>query len=491
MKKTAKRSLAALLAVIMLFSCIGLSVSAENTGYETLRVNSTMYGDSQTQRAFTWYTEEYCDTVIQIVKASEFDDTFNNAQAYIGEVSVFQDYYCHKVVVSDLEPGTTYNYRVGSMTKDTWSTTGKFVTDNGDGKFSFIAISDVQASSLENFQQAALVMDAAMASNKKAEFYVNMGDFVNDCTNEEWNWWGETFNTANTNLSIAPVAGNHEGNITNKLNVGWFANMFNLDAGDGAGNGVNGVYYSYDYGNAHFCIVNSNDMYPMVEAQRNWIINDLTNSDAHWKFLLIHRAPYSAGKNINKPDTLAMRETIIEIVDQTDVDVVLSGHDHMYFRTKQVKGDAVCEDVTYVTEKFNGEEVTFAKNPDGAVYILPSTAGTKRYTVNSTPVDPINECADVALSTRDMGGCFANVYVDGNKLVYEAFVVNDETQEVTKIDEYAIKKTTKAEANEDESKLATDFIGTLDNTLANGFTEWFGLIIKYITMIPQLIAGLF
>mgnify|MGYP003479216288 FL=1 len=59
MKKTAKRSLAALLAVIMLFSCIGLSVSAESTGYETLRVNSTMYGDSQTQRAFTWYTEEY------------------------------------------------------------------------------------------------------------------------------------------------------------------------------------------------------------------------------------------------------------------------------------------------------------------------------------------------------------------------------------------------------------------------------------------------
>ena len=491
MKMTAKRSLAALLAVIMLFSCIGLSVSAESTGFETLRVNSTMYGDTQTQRAFTWYTEEYCDTTIQIVKASEFDGTFNNAQAYTGDVSVFQDYYCHKVVVTGLEKGTTYNYRVGSMTKDTWSTTGKFVTDNGDGKFSFIALADVQASSLENFEQAALVMDAAMESNKKAEFYVNLGDFVNDCTNEEWNWWGEAFNDANTSLSIAPVAGNHEGNITNKLNVGWFANMFNLDAGDGVGNGVNGVYYSYDYGTAHFCVVNSNDMYPMIEAQRNWIINDLENSDAQWKFLLIHRAVYSAGKNINKPDTLAMRETIIDIVDQTDVDVVLSGHDHMYFRTKQVKGDAVVEDVTYVTEKFNGQETTFAKNPDGAVYILPSTAGTKRYTVNENPVDPINECADVKLSTRDMGGCFSNIYIDGGKLVYEAYVVNDETQEVTKIDEYAIKKTVKAEPNEEESKLPTDFIGTIDNTLANGFSEWFGLIIKYITMIPQLIAGLF
>ncbi len=492
MKKSAKRSLAALLAVIMLFSCIGISVSAENTtGYEALRVNCTMYGDAQTQRGFTWYTEKYCDGVIQVVKKSDYNGGFGNSMVFAAETNEFQNYYGHKVVVTGLEPGTTYYYRVGSLNKNAWSKTGKFVTDNGDGKFSFIAIADVQASSLENFEQAALVMDEAMKSNKKAEFVVNLGDFVNDCTNEEWNWYGEAFMDANTSLTLVPVAGNHEGNITNKLNVGWFANMFNLNAGEGAGNGVNGVYYSYDYGNAHFCVVNSNDMYPMVAAQRNWIINDLENSDAQWKFLLIHRAVYSAGKNINKPDTLAMRETIIEIVDQTDVDVVLSGHDHMYFRTKQVAGDAVCEDTTYVTEKFNGEERTFAKNPDGAVYILPSTAGTKRYTVNENPIDPINDCADIKLSTRDMGGCFSNIYIDGGKLVYEAYVVDDETQEVTKIDEYAIKKTTKAEANEDESKLPTDAIGTLDASVWNFFTEIFGLLVTYIKMIPQLITGLF
>ena len=102
--------------------------------------------------------------------------------------------------------------------------------------------------------------------------------------------------------------------------------MFNLDAGEGELNGVNGVYYSYDYGNVHFTVLNSNDMYPMTEAQRNWIYNDITASDAHWKVLLLHRAAYSAGKNINKPDTLIMRETILEIVDDTGVDLVLSGH---------------------------------------------------------------------------------------------------------------------------------------------------------------------
>ncbi len=489
MKKTAKRTLAVLLALMTFISCFGMSVSAETTEFEPLRINCTMYGDAKTQRGFTWYTAGNCDAVIEYVEAALFDASFSNGVMKRASVDEFEGYYCHKVVLDGLKPGTTYYYRVGSKREDVWSNIGKFVTDNGDGAFSFIAIADVQASSLENFQQAAVVMDKAMAYNPNAEFVVNLGDFVNDCTNEEWNWYGEAFEKANTNLTLVPVAGNHEGNITNKFNIGWFDSMFNLLPGEGPTNGVNGTYYSYDYGNAHFCVVNSNDMYPMSQAQRNWIINDLTESDAHWKFLLLHRAVYSAGKNINKPDTLAMRETIIDIVDQTGVDVVLSGHDHMYFRTKQVAGDAVCEDTTYVTEYFNGEEVTFAKEPNGCVYILPSTAGTKRYSVNENAIDPINECADVKLSTSDMGGCFSNIVVENNKLVYKAYVVNDETKEVTQIDSYAIMKDV-ADGGKD-SYLPTDPIGTVDGFLFN-FSEFITLIITYVTeLIPQLIGGLF
>lgn len=492
MKKTAKRSLAALLALILVFSCLGTGAFAEgSTGYETLRITCTMYGDSQTQRAFTWFTEKKCDGVIQISDAANFEKTFTGAATYTADIAEWQGYYSHKVVVTGLEPGKTYYYRVGSYDNNVWSNVGKFVTDNGDSKFSFLAIADVQASSLENFYKASLVMDGAMATNPNAEFVVNLGDFVNDCTNDEWNWYGETFQKANTNLTLVPVAGNHEGNPTNKLNPGWFANMFNLKAGEGATNGVNGVYYSYDYGNAHFCIINSNDMYPMTQMQRNWIINDLTNSTAVWKFVLIHRAAYSAGKNINKPDTIAMRETIIDIVDQTDVDVVLSGHDHMYFRTKQVAGDKVCEDTTYVTEKYNGEEVTFAKNPKGAVYILPSTAGTKRYKVNEDAINPIMDCADACFTTRDRGGCFANIEINGGKLIYKAYIVDDKTQKVELVDEYAIKKSTKTTEN-DESKLPTDVIGTIDNTVVNFVTEIFGILTTYIfKLLPQFIVGLF
>ena len=107
MKKTAKRSLAALLALMTLVSCIGINVSAETTGFEPIRINCTMYGDSQTQRGFTWYTEKECDTTIQIIEASKFSGSFADAVSYTGDVSVFKDYYCHKVVVTGLKAGKT------------------------------------------------------------------------------------------------------------------------------------------------------------------------------------------------------------------------------------------------------------------------------------------------------------------------------------------------------------------------------------------------
>lgn len=491
MKKTLKKSLSAVLALVMLVSCfcVGTSAANEPTGYETLRITCTMYGDSQTQRAFTWYTEKESQTIVQVVEAADFERTFSNATTFSGEMTEFEGYYCHKVVATGLEAGKTYYYRVGCLKNDVWSNIGKFVTDDGDDSFSFITISDVQASSLENFYAASLVVKEAMKMTPDAEFTVNLGDFVNDCTNEEWNWYSETFQAANTNLTLVPVAGNHEGNITNKLNIGWFDSMFNLNKGAGDTNGTNGTYYSFDYGNAHFCILNTNDMYTMTQTQRNWAVNDLSNSDAQWKFLLIHRAAYSAGKNINKPDTVMMRETIIDIVDRTGVDVVFQGHDHMYYRSQQVAGDEVCA-TTYVTEVHNGEETVFAYNPDGAVYILPSTAGTKRYSVNENALTPILDVAAEAFSTRDLGGCFANIEIEGDKLIYKAYVVDDDTQEVTQVDQYAIMK---SEADISEgTELPTDSMTNIDATVENIVTEIVEMIFTYIfKLLPQLILGMF
>ena len=142
-------------------------------------------------------------------------------------------------------------------------------------------------------------------------------------------------------------------------------------------------------------MLNTNDMYPISEEQINWLQNDMNSSDAQWKIILMHRACYSAGKNINKPDTVIMRSALLPIIDSLDIDVVINGHDHMYLRTYQVKDDKI-QPTEYITENYKGEEITYALNPEGTVHILPNTAGTKRYGVHEDAMEPILKNSAVA-----------------------------------------------------------------------------------------------
>ncbi|MBQ7638160.1 MAG: metallophosphoesterase family protein [Clostridia bacterium] len=478
MKNNLKKLIAAALIFMSVFSCFSAGAFADEVG----RVSCSMYGGGAAGRGFCWFTSEKGSSDLQIVKASEFTGSFGNAKCYSGEAAFYRDRYSHQVAVQDLEPGTKYFYRVGDAQKDLWSETCSFMTDDADGRFSFVTIADVQASSEENFEQASKTLRGALSVMPEAEFIVNLGDYVNDNTNDEWDWYFKSFGFANNYYTGVPVAGNHDGNITNKLNTFCFPNTFCLD--ETHNRSLEGVYYSFDYGNAHFAVLNTNDMYPMSRAQRNWLINDMSASNAMWKIILMHRSLYSAGKNINKPDTIVMRDVLLPIIDMLDIDLVLSGHDHMYMRTSQVSGDKAVENVEYVTEYFGGEETTFALDPDGTVYIIPSTAGTKRYVVNDDAIDPIHKVAAVEFSTRDLGGCFATTEIEDGRLIYKAYVVNDGTGEISKVDEYAIKKT--APGNTDKITLDESAFSSIISFLPDFVVAFAKMLVSYVKLLIQV-----
>jgi len=474
-----KKVIALSLCFMLLFGVSSASASAD----EVKRVSCSMYGSGATGRGFCWYTLESGNSDLQLIKTADYDGTFDNAVSYSGTETLYRQQYSHQVAVTDLQPGTAYTYRVGDAEKNMWSDVCSFVTDDKDDSFSFITIADVQASSNENFAHSALTLKAALDTLPGAEFITNMGDYVNDNTNDEWDWYFDNFAFANNTVTGVPVAGNHDGNITNKLNTFNFINLFCLDKAHNRS--LEGVYYSFDYGNAHFVVLNTNDMYPMSQAQRNWLINEMTNSTAMWKILLMHRSFYSAGKNINKPDTIVMRDVLLPIIDQLDIDLVISGHDHMYMRTTQVYGEKSVEDVEYVTEYFNGEETTFALDPEGTVYIIPSTAGTKRYSVNENAIDPIHQVAAVEFDTKSLGGCFATTEIDGGKLLFKAYVVNDDTNEITQVDSYAIMKTEAGSLTPthlDESIVSSVFAFLPDFLI--GLTQ---MIFSYFKLLIQVI----
>ena len=167
-----------------------------------------------------------------------------------------------------------------------------------------------------------------------------------------------------------------------------------------------------------------------------------------------------------------------------EIDLILSGHDHMYLRTKPVRGEKAMETQT-VQDSFKGETLTFLKDPAGTVYALPSTAGTKRYAVNERAMPPILDVAKTAFSTSDLGGCFATVETDGNKLVYKAYCVDDETREVTEVDRFALLKT--EERVSTPTKYDTTLVSSIVSYPFNLLTALVKMLFSYVKLLGSVV----
>ncbi|MCQ2463736.1 MAG: metallophosphoesterase family protein, partial [Clostridia bacterium] len=201
----AKKITAIILSVLMIVTAVLPAVFAQETENTPYRISVSINGDTGTQKGLCWYTGAKTGSVVEIyLDGEKFDADVSNVTE-----AQWEGAYMHKVTVKGLLPGRRYTYGVGDG--NVFSDLGSFVTDDGDDSFSFIEIADVQAGSLENFKKAAATLNAAFDTCPDAEFVANCGDFTNDSTNEEWDFYDEAFSELNLNTTIAPVTGNHDG----------------------------------------------------------------------------------------------------------------------------------------------------------------------------------------------------------------------------------------------------------------------------------------
>jgi predicted phosphodiesterase len=88
-------------------------------------------------------------------------------------------------------------------------------------------------------------------------------------------------------------------------------------------------YYSFKKGDVAFFALDSNYMDP---AQLSWLEENLKNSQAKWKICYFHHPLYSDGKS-HGPD-LDLRTQLEPVFERYGVNVVFSGHEHVYERLK-------------------------------------------------------------------------------------------------------------------------------------------------------------
>ena len=492
--KTSKRILSVILCFAMLFTVCSVAVSADDAAEPTtgdiFRISCSVNGDTATQRGFCWYTKEYCETKISVFEG----DTDVTESLTLTDVVAeeWEGNFMHKVLVKGLKAGTSYTYRLygpnGTFTD------GTFTTDNGDDKVEFIGIADVQAGNLDNFLKGARTANAAINTMPNADFVVTLGDYTNDSTNEEWDYNAIAFDGINSGVTQVPVAGNHDG-----LGVwNWFNNMFCVDTSESVQT-LNGMNYSFDYGNVHFAVVNTNDFVSVSVPQLIWLKKDLMSTDADWKVVFMHKSPYSLGKDTKWPDALYLQEALVSVLDSCNVDLVMSGHDHQYLRTKPLKNNRV--------------------NDDGTTYVLAGTAGSKRYEIREFILGHFMKEDMIAAMTvqkdgygnywdgesfdntkeTNIGGCFNTISVEGGKLTYTAYIIkdktdpNDETEEdvITVIDEFTIEKETgenEIEYTGDKTTSTAGYIlGLIPSALGLGSYAILNWLPRFLIMLPKLI----
>ena len=284
------------------------------------------FGDSnERNRNVSWM----CDTVLHKDAYLELaeGDSMNEALRINAEGEVFESrsgkacYYHAKL--RDLKPDKRYFYR--TSTNGAFSKWLSFRTypSNRDG-FSFIYVGDVQDSigGIAN----RLLMEA-WAHHPEVEFLVCGGDLTERPANQ---YWAETFRDLDSigqSMPILNVTGNHDyfKGITRRLERRFplvFSYFLDSKVDDN-------MVYTLNYGDAQIFVLDSNREFFHLWTQRQWLKQQLEQSTAKWKILVLHHPLYSIKK---KNNNLIQRWMFDDLVCQYGVDLVLQGHEHAYAR---------------------------------------------------------------------------------------------------------------------------------------------------------------
>ena len=299
------------------------------------RITTTIAGDPRTGRGFTWYAQNSDAGQVTLATDREFTDAIEVA-ADRGEGRDEQTFF--QARATDLEPGTRYYYRVGDPQSGVWSPTGTFATNDGDGDFSFVDLTDTQSQNQDEAELSAQTMAKAMRTVPGAEFLMHNGDVVESGDRERD--WEDLLGAAQDTLldtTIVPAAGNHDEADSS------FVDHFELDAPNDQDTST-GAYYSFDYNAAHFSVLNTNEDADQAVSQEqiDWLRDDVEQArenGAAWTIVTMHKGPYTTANHLDDADIRGMREALVPLIDELDIDLVLQGHDHVMSRTKALVHD--------------------------------------------------------------------------------------------------------------------------------------------------------
>lgn len=330
----------------------------------------------------------------------------------------------HKVSVSGLQPFTKYYYSVGTTTQ---------VLSGPDSKHHFTT--SVVPGSYDQKVRIWAIGDFGKANTEEKDVMESFLDYNADTLVNAWIWLGDNvyddgkddeyqtkvFDTTYYGkvmpyMPFMPCPGNHDYGVISppqnssdpNTHSGPYYDMIDVPINGEAGGGVASgkkLYYSFDYGHVHFLSLNSELGAPLSSSDdwiganpfgnfngspfTDWIEADLAANTQPWVIAYFHQPAHTAGSHLSSDAwevyMKAMRENIVPILEEHNVDIIINGHSHVYERSVLMHGfyDVPSQwNSTYVVDGSSGSKAqgeAYVKNAgtQGTVYIVQGNSASK------------------------------------------------------------------------------------------------------------------
>ena len=320
-----------------------------------------------------WGTEE--DTTLSCPSANNVEygaDSGELNQTASGDNDMYLWTTCtHTVILSELNPNTTYYYRVGGDGE--WSDIFSFKTPNENPDVIRVgSIADHGTSS--NAQETTSNMEKEVF-----DLVIHAGDisYANGAGSGngvgDQSVWDEYQNQIEGLTSKYPhmyAPGNHEED----------AEPYGFDAYESRfyTPGTNSFWYSFDFEFIHFVSISSEHDYEPGSSQYTWLKNDLETANGNreevpWLVLFAHRPMYSSnGDGEGHGSEIEFREAMEILLYENQVDLAIWGHDHHYERTYPV-----FEEQVYSNNSGSATEPYY--KPGATIHIVAGNSGREVY----------------------------------------------------------------------------------------------------------------